>query len=182
MAYFKKKLELTGVELRKRNFRGEVTDMNERGNRTCLVVLGQQHARDLGFRDIQDMVDGLKADGWVIKRFNATEENDEPDAYMPATAVYYDDNQSNIFLRTRSSRRATLLNKDTVKQIDRADILDVNVILEQHYYNSHGREGFNNRIKSMEVTIDEDAISSRNSYLDDEDDYEGDLPFEGVHR
>lgn len=168
------RLSLRGVRLRSRNFRGEVKDFNERGNRNVLVVLGKDNARDLGFDNLTDMYNVLKADNWNIKRFNVTEDNDDPDCFIPANAVYFEKEKSMIFMKTARGK-GRLLTEDSVAILDGAEIENVDVILNKHYYNSHGREGYNTRIKSMEVTIIEDDICARNSY-DDNDETEFPYP------
>lgn len=171
------RISLTGVELRKRNFRGEVMDYNERGNKQCLVVLGIEQAHQLGFDSLTDMYNALKADQWAIKRFNVTDENDDPDCFMSVNAVFFDNERSNIYMKTAGSK-PKLLNETTIARIDRAEIDNVDIIITKHHYNSHGREGYNNRIKSMEVTIVEDDICARNSGYDEDDE----LPFADAER
>lgn len=173
------KLVLHDVELKKRNFRGEPMEMNERGDRTCLIVLKKHNARELGYESLTEMYNELKADQWAVKRFNVTEDNQDPDCYIPVKAVYYETDRSMIFMKTERGN-STLLNEDSVGRIDRSEIDKVDVILKKHHYNSHGREGYNVRIKSMEVIIVEDEICSRNNssngYSSSDDDYE-ELPF-----
>lgn len=162
------RLVLNDVQLRRRNFSGIKDDFNERGNRQVLIVLGKQHAYDLGFDSVTDMFNALKADDWKVKRFNATEENDDPDMYIPATAVYYERDKSSIFMKT--GRNSRLLTEATVGLLDSADIEHVDVILNKHYYDSHGKQGYNVRIKSMEVAVVEDEICARNTLpYDDEE-------------
>lgn len=159
------RLTFHNVELRRRNFSGVKDDFNERGNRQVLIVVGKQHAYDLGFDSVTDMFNALKADDWKVKRFNATDENNDPDMYFPATAVYYDRDKSSIFMKT--GRNSRLLTEQTVGLLDSADIENTDVILSKHYYDSHGKQGYNVRIKSMEVTVIEDEICARNSMRDD---------------
>ena len=160
------RLTLHNVTLKKRNFSGIVdpNGYNDRGDRTVLVVLGQEQAEELGFDNITEMYNTLKADNWKIKSFNVTEDNDDPDAYMPCKVVYYEKNRSAVFMKTAKGSR--LLNEETVGLLDSAniDIVKVDTVLKKHYYDSHGKQGWNVQVKSMEVTIEEDEICARNNY------------------
>lgn len=172
------RLTLHGVQLRSRNFTGIEKEMNNKGDRNVLIVLSDEHARDLGFEDKTDMFNCLKADDWAIKRFNATEEHPDPDCFIKARPVYFDNEKSNIFLKTENGK-SRLLTADSVGCLDGdIEILNVDVILNKHFYRKNGREGYNVRIKSMEVVIREDEISARNSIMD----YEEELPFGPVSR
>lgn len=157
------RLVLNNVALKRKNFAGRITDLNDRGNRECLVVLNADNAHDLGFEDVTEMVNELKSDNWAIKRFNATDENPEPDAYIPARVVFYERERSNIFLKIDNGA-AQLLTEDTVGLVDEVKVLNCNAILKKHYYDSHGRQGYNVRIQSMEIIAedDRDEICARN--------------------
>lgn len=161
------------VKLQSKNFSGEIKPMNDRGNRTCLVVLNIDHARELGFNSVTEMVETLRADDWNIKQFKPSEKepNREPDAYMPVKAVYYRTRQSNIWMK-KPNGKGVSLSEDNVGDLDKYYIDYANVIINKHYYDSHGRQGYNNEIKSMEVFIEEDEIMARNRS------YEEDLPEE----
>lgn len=157
------------VKLQSKNFSGEIKPMNDRGNRTCLVVLTVKHAKELGFDTVSEMVETLKADDWNIRQFKASENepNREPDAYMPVKAVYYRTRRSNIWIK-KPNGKGIPLTEDTVGDLDSYYIEYANVIINKHYYDSHGRQGYNNEIKSMEVFIEEDEIMARNRSCEDD--------------
>ena len=154
-------LELNDVKLVKRNFRGEALPMNERGDRTCLIVLDHVLAKSLGFDSVKDLVDILQADEWKVGWFKQVDEETEQEAFLPVKAVYGEKRKPNIYVKT--GKKSQLMNEDTVSSIDYADISKVDVILRLHYWEYNGRTGYNNYIQSMEVTVVEDAISARNS-------------------
>ena len=173
MANTGKRLKLDGVHIRKRNFRGERVKYNDRGNRTCLLILDKEQAERAGFKTIADFVDHLRSENWKVGFFPVRDDDEEPDAFMQVNAVYNEYEHPNIYLK--NGRSSILLDEESVGEIDYADIANVDCILYLNHWKYDGSEGYNNRIKSMEVTILEDEITYRNSRFNNDD--EDDCPF-----
>lgn len=167
MANTGKRLKLDGVQIRKRNFRGERVKYNDRGNRTCLLILDRDQAEKSGFKSVTDFVDYLRSENWKVGVFPVREGEDEPDAFMQVNAIYNEYEHPNIYLK--NAKGSVLLDENSVGEIDYADIANVDCILYLNYWKYDGSEGFNNRIKSMEVTILEDEITYRNTIHSTED-------------
>lgn len=153
-------LSLDNVRLVKRNFSGKSEEMNERGERTCLIVIDAELANSKGFDSVEDMVAALEADEWKVGWFKRENEDGEREAYLPVKAVYGEYKAPNIYIRTGDT--STLLTAETVGSLDYAEIEKTDVILLRHFWQYNGRTGYNNYIQSMEVTVIEDDITARN--------------------
>ena len=138
-------LSLDDVKLVKRNFSGKTDDYNDRGERTCLIVIDSVLAEQKGFDSVEAMVAALQEDEWKVGWFKQKDEDDEREAFLPVKAVYGDRKQPNIYIR--AGKTSTLLTDETVGSLDYAEIEKVDVILLRHFWTYNGRNGYNNYIQ-----------------------------------
>lgn len=102
-----------------RNFAGEKTQFNAKGDRNFAVIIPEE------------IVPDLKNDGWNVKQFKQREEG-EPIEYYLQVAVRYDNFPPKIFLV--NGRKKVLLNADTVEQLDYAEIVSSDLIISPYCY------------------------------------------------
>ena len=141
-----------------KNFSGRGSTYNAEGSRNFCVEIDP------------DTAEAMKADGWNIKYSKPREEGDEPKPYIQVT-VKYGDYPPKIYMVT--SRNQTLLDEDTVGELDRAEIEKVDLIINGFSWTVNGKSGIKAYCKTMYVTIAED-FGGRYSHIPEE---EEDLPF-----
>lgn len=121
-----------------RNFKGEEhLPYNPKGRRNFCLSLDPDLA--------QEMVD----EGWNVKY----DRDDQP--YIPV-AVSFDKYPPKIYKVT--SRGKTLLDEDTVGDLDDDEIVNIDLILRPYCWNVNGSNGVKAYVKNMYVTIQENAL------------------------
>jgi hypothetical protein len=136
-----------------RNFEGRPTKYNPKG----------------GIRSFSSLLDPdlaatLSEDGWSVKHFKIREEEDIAQAHLPIT-VGYKIRPPAVFLIT--SRGREHVTEDNIDVLDWVDIAMVDLIVQSSFWSVNGEEGFKAYLKSMYVTINEDALSLKYATLDD---------------
>lgn len=121
-----------------RNFKGEEhLPYNPKGRRNFCLSLDPDLA--------QEMID----EGWNVKY----DRDDIP--YIPV-AVSYDKYPPKIYKVT--SRGKTLLDEETVGDLDDDEIVGIDLILRPYCWNVNGSNGVKAYVKNMYVTIQENAL------------------------
>lgn len=121
-----------------RNFKGEEhLPYNPKGRRNFCLSLDPDLAKD--------MID----EGWNVKY----DRDDIP--YIPVT-VSYDKYPPKIYKVT--SRGKTLLDEETVGDLDQDEIVNVDLIIRPYCWNVNGGSGVKAYVKNMYVTIQENAL------------------------
>lgn len=139
------------------NFSGRGSTYNAEGNRNFCVEIDNE------------LAETLKADGWNIKYTKPKDESYEPTPYIPV-AVAYGNYPPKIYLVT--GKNQTLLDEETVGELDRAEIERVDLIINPYQWSlPTGTSGVKAYCKTMYVTIAEDFGGRYSSH-------EEDLPFE----
>lgn len=146
------KISFEGCRIIFRNFSGKGTAYNPEGKRNFCVVI-----------DDPDLAGRLASDGWNIKERPPRDEDDKPLCYMQV-AVSYDNIPPKIWLISGSGR--TLLDADTVGQLDFAEIVNVDLIVRPYNWEVNGKSGVKAYVQAMYVTIEEDEFAAK--YFDEE--------------
>ena len=145
-----------------RNLSGKPDKFNPQGGKRSFSVVIED----------PEFANELKREGWNIKQFNQSPDSDEEPAHFISVKVSYNNIPPHIYLCT--SKNKTLLNEDTVGQLDYAEISNVDIVITPYQYEMNGRTGISAYVKTMYVTVVEDEFASKYEY-DDLDDEE--IPF-----
>lgn len=145
-----------------RNFAGEQSQYNRAGDRNFCVVIEDKEAADK-----------LAADGWNIKYLPALDEGGDDTAYLPVAVSFSNKPPTIVML---SSRGKTHLDESTISILDYAEIENVDLIVNPYNWSVNGKSGVKAYVKSMYVTIREDALSMKYAEFDTNDPSD-DVPF-----
>lgn len=145
-----------------RNLSGKPDKFNPQGGKRSFSVVIED----------PEFANELKREGWNIKQFNPSPDSDEEPAHFISVKVSYNNIPPHIYLCT--SKNKTLLNEDTVGQLDYAEISNVDIVITPYQYEMSSRTGISAYVKTMYVTVVEDEFASKYEY-DDLDDEE--IPF-----
>ena len=145
-----------------RNFAGEQSQYNRAGDRNFCVVI-----------DDAEVADRMAADGWNIKHLPALDEGGDETAYLPVAVSFRNTPPTIIMI---SSRGRTRLDEATVDILDYAEIETVDLIVNPYNWEVNGKSGVKAYVKSMYVTLREDALAKKYA-TPDTNDPSDDLPF-----
>lgn len=137
---------LEGARLMYRNFKGAENQFNREGDRNFAVVLDDRTAKD------------LLAQGWNVKETNPREDDDEAIPYLPVS-VGYKGRPPRIVMMT--SRARTSLGEHEVEVLDWADIENADLVVRAYDWDVNGKSGRKAYLKTLYVTIAEDAIEAK---------------------
>lgn len=154
---------MEGVRIIFRNFQGEEKRFNKKGERNFGVILPPEQPQ---------LPDQMLADGWPVKYLNPREEDlaEDPDAqpvaWLPVKVAYDKGRPPKIVMIT--SRGPTILNENTVANLDVADIQNVDLIVSPYSWTipgDSGRSGISIYVQSMFVTVEEDELEKKYAEL-----------------
>ena len=138
-----------------RNFSGEEGRFNAKGQRNFNVLLEDEEA------------ERMLADGWNVKYLQPKEEGDLPQPRLEVS-VKYEGRDGRKVTPPRiiliTSRGKTPLDESMVSLLDWAEIETVDLIINPYVWSVNEKGGVKAYLKSMYVTIREDALEKK--YLD----------------
>lgn len=150
-------------ELLFRNFAGEATQYNPKGSRNfCVKITDMNVAK------------AMEADGWNVKYLTPREDDEDPTPYLQVSVSFANVPPKIVLL---SSRGRTILDESNVHILDYAEIANVDLIINPYNWSVSGKSGVKAYLKSMYVTIREDALEMKYGGLDPNADDPDDIPF-----
>ena len=129
-----------------RNFSGKEGKYNPAGRRNFCAFLETALART------------LVKDGWNVRWLAPRDEQEEPQAYLQV-AVSYENIPPKIVMITSGGK--TLLDEDSVTELDWAELAEVDLIIRPYNWDVNGKKGVKAYVKAMYVSIEEDEFEKK---------------------
>lgn len=132
-----------------RNFAGKEGMYNAEGDRNFCLLLDDATAQNMA------------NDGWNIKTLRAREEGDPVQPYIQVSLKYRARDGRKLQPPTIvliTSKGRTGLNEEECEILDWVDIAKVDLIIRPNPWNVNGKSGIKAYLKSIYVTIQEDAL------------------------
>lgn len=145
-------INIEGANIIWKNFSGERDRFNP-GKRGFSVVI-----------DDTVMADELKQEGWNVKKRPLQEGADPSEQEWTLPVKLNMNRYTQIWLIVGNHK--TLLNEDTVAQLDVVDITDCDLSIRPYEWEMSGRTGITAYVDSMYVTIRENKFAEKYADLD----------------
>ena len=129
-----------------KNFAGEESKFNRKGNRNFCVILDGESADDL-----RDM-------GWNVKALRPRDDEDEPTYYLQVTVAFGNFPPKVIMI---AGKTKTPLDEDSIDTLDYAEIANVDLIIRPYHWEVNGKEGRSAYLQAMNVIQNIDRFGAQ---------------------
>lgn len=136
-----------------RNFAGEASKYNRKGDRNFCVILDPEQASE------------MKNDGWTIRYLKPRDPDDIPQPYMQVK-VNFDNIPPQVILVTRKNKKS--LDEDNIEMLDWAELARVDLIIRPYNWTMEGKSGVKGYLKTGYFTIVEDDFADRYENIPEE--------------
>lgn len=143
-------LVIEGTRLIFRNFAGEQTKFNKRGDRNVGVVLSAEDA------------ERYRADGWNIKTLDPRDEDSDP-VYWLNVKVEFDKGMPPKIVMVKGKKKVPI-DGETAMLLDSSEIVSCDVAIRPYVWTVNDKSGMAAYMKEMYVVVEE-------GYFDDKYDF-----------
>lgn len=154
-------LIIEGARILFRNFAGAPTKFDPRGGKRSI---------NIAIDDPQD-AENLKRLGWNIKQLDPRDEGEEGTYHLPVF-ITFTPIAPDIFIVTKKGKRR--LDESTIGELDFHTLSNVDLVIRPYHWEVSGNTGIKAFVKTMYVTIEEDAFADKYADIGYGDD---DIPF-----
>jgi hypothetical protein len=133
------------------NFAGRESQYNQAGARNFCVLLDPELANDMA------------EDGWNVKSLKPRDEEDVEQAYIQVSAKYDKGQPPRIVLI--SSQGRTDIGEHEVEMLDWVEMSNIDLIFRAYPWSVNGKSGIKAYLKSAFITLEEDALESKYSQI-----------------
>lgn len=149
-----KEFMIEGAQVVFRNFSGKEGMYNAEGDRNFSVILPE------------DVAEQMLDDGWNVKRLKVREDDEDRDMGDPyiTISVSYRNRPPHVVAIT--THKKTNLTEDTIDSLDWAELDNVDLIANPYHWEVNGKSGIKAYLKSMYVTIKEDALELKYAQIE----------------
>lgn len=147
-AAVRKFYDVASGAIRFRNFAGKAGQFNAEGDRNFCLLL------------TPDDADEMIKEGWNIRFLNPKDPADEPVPYIQIKVGFGGKGRPPKVVQITKSGK-TILDEDSVNNLDWAEIEKADIAINPYYYNVSGKQGIKAYLKTMYITIAEDDFEDR---------------------
>lgn len=151
----RKEFMIEGADLIFTNFSGEKSAFNSEGRIQFSIRLDKSTA------------DQLSAEGWNVKVRPPRDEDEEELIYIGVDARF-DIRPPRVVMLSNGGRTRTNLTQETIAILDSVDISNVDLIINGSFWDVNGKQGIKAYLKTMFVTINEDALERKYAEYDED--------------
>lgn len=151
----RKEFMIEGADLIFTNFSGEKSAFNSEGRIQFSIRLDKSTA------------DQLSAEGWNVKIRPPRDEDEEELIYIGVDARF-DIRPPRVVMLSNGGRTRTNLTQETIAILDSVDISNVDLIINGSFWDVNGKQGIKAYLKTMFVTINEDALERKYAEYDED--------------
>lgn len=142
-----------------RNFSGAKTKYNAEGDKNFCVKLPPE------------LVEPMMSSGWNVRPTQPFHNGDPVEYYIQVKVNYNSEYPPKVVRILSATGRATLLNKDTVCQLDHDVVLKADVLIHPYIWEVNGATGIKAYLKTAYFTVLEDVLEAKYAGILDEEEY-----------